>query len=71
MLVEAFVPGLAVEAFDVALLHRLARFDQQVLDAVSLRPRDEGPAGELRAIVCVHGARVATEACGLVQLRIT
>ena len=51
MLVEALVAELAVEAFDVAVLRRAARFDQDVLDAVLLRPGDEGAAGELRPVV--------------------
>lgn len=45
MLVEALVAELAVEAFDVAVLRRAARFDQDVLDALPLCPGDEGAAG--------------------------
>lgn len=67
LLVEALVAELAVEAFDVTVLHGLARIDQQVLDVVPFRPRDEGPAREFRAIVGPHGARVAAEAGRLVQ----
>ena len=51
MLVEALVAELAVEAFDVAVLRRAARFDQDVHDTVLLRPGDEGAAGELRHVV--------------------
>lgn len=58
MLVEAFVAELAVEALDVAVLHKPARLDQQVLDAMLLRPCDEGPAGELRTVVRAHRPRV-------------
>lgn len=67
MLVEALVAELAVEAFDVAVLHRLARIDQSMLDAVPLGPDNEGPAGELRTIVGAYDLRIATEARGLVQ----
>jgi len=41
MIVEALVAKLAVEAFDVAVLHGLARLDQQVPNAVPLGPGDE------------------------------
>ena len=49
--VEALVAELAVEAFDVSVLGRCARLDQDVFEAVPLRPGNEGAAGELRAIV--------------------
>ena len=42
MFVEAFVAKLAIEALDVPVLGRAARFDQDVLDAMLLRPGDEG-----------------------------
>ena len=67
VLVEALVPELAVEALDVAVLHGSARLDQQVLDAVLLRPCDEGPAGELRTVVGAHRPRVAAEPRSLIQ----
>src|SRR5690606_2424121 len=51
VLVEALVAELAVEALDVAVLHRAAGLDQQVFDPMVLRPGDEDPAGELRAVV--------------------
>lgn len=41
VLVEAFVAELAVEAFDVTVLHGSARFDQQVLDAMPLCRRPD------------------------------
>lgn len=69
MLVEAFITELAVEAFDVAVLHGLAGLDQQVVDAMPLGPGDEGPAGEFRTVVGANGARIATEAGRLVQRR--
>lgn len=42
VLVQAFVVGLAVEAFDVAVPHRAPRFDEEVLDAVLLRANHHG-----------------------------
>ena len=64
MLVEAFVAELPVEAFDVAVLRWAVWLDQDVLDAMLLRPGDEGAAGELGPIInqCVrrvdnHGSR--------------
>ena len=67
MLVEALVAKLAVEAFDVAVLHRTTRFDEQVFDAVLLRPCHEGTAGELRPIVSAHCFGVTAKARRLVQ----
>ena len=61
MLVEAFVAELAVEALDVAVLHWPARFNEPVLDAVSLGPSDEGAAGELRAVVGADRFGVAAD----------
>ncbi len=51
VLIEALISEGAVEAFDVRVLGWAARFDQDVFDAVLLRPRHECPAGELRAVV--------------------
>ena len=56
MFVQALVPEPAVEALDVAVLHRSAGLDQDVPDAVALRSADEGSAGELRAVVGAHGS---------------
>ena len=67
MLVEAFVAELAIEAFDVAVLHRPARLDQQMFDAMALRPGDEGTAGELRPIVGSYRAGITAEAGGPIQ----
>ena len=53
-LVRVLVTELAVEALDVAVLHRTPRLDQDVANAVCLRPGHEGPAGELRAVVGAH-----------------
>jgi len=61
VLVQALVAKLAVEALDVAVLHRPARLDQEMANAVGLRPRHEGPAGELRAIVGANGPWIAAE----------
>ena len=55
VLVEALITELAVEALDVAVLRRTARLDQDVFDAMPLRPGDERAAGELGAIVRAHG----------------
>ena len=67
VLIEALVAELAVEALDVAVLHGPAWLDQDVPDVVFLRPGDEGPAGELRAVVGSDGGRVAPEARRLIQ----
>lgn len=51
LLVQALVLELAVEALDVAVLHKPARLDQDMPDTMALRPSPEGAAGELRNIV--------------------
>jgi hypothetical protein len=61
LLVEVLVPELAVEALDVAILHRPAWLDQDVPNAMRIRPAPEGAACELRAIVSAHSLRVASE----------
>ena len=38
-------------------------FDEDVTDAVALRPCDEGAAGEFRTVVRAHGTRIASEGC--------
>src|SRR3954471_1645206 len=67
VLVQALVAELAVEALDVAVLHRPAGLDQDVPNAVPLRPRHEGAAGELRTVVGAHGRRVAAEPRRLIE----
>lgn len=67
VLVEALIAELAIEAFDIAVLHGSARFDQQVLDAVMLRPGNEGTAGELWAVVGAHGVGITAKTGRLVQ----
>ncbi len=50
LLVEAFVAQAAVEAFDGAVLLRLAGIDVMLLDAAVLGPLQDRPAGELGAV---------------------
>ena len=51
LLVRALVAQLAVEALDEAVLHRLARLDQQMPDfPCPMRPSHERPASELRSV---------------------
>ena len=57
-LVQAFVAQAVVEAFDVAILLRLARVDVVPFDAVRVGPFQDGLAGEL-------GSVVADDASGL------
>jgi hypothetical protein len=59
LLVEAFVAEFAVEALDISVLRRAARFIQQVLDAMVRRPRHKGPAGEFRPLIRADRFRVA------------
>lgn len=67
MFVEALIAELAVEALDVAVLHGLARLNEQVLYAMALCPTHEGPAGELRAVVGAYSLRIAAESGCLIE----
>lgn len=51
MFVEAFVAQLAVEAFDIAVLRRLAWRDEAVMDGVFMRPALQRQARELGSVV--------------------
>ena len=51
MLVEAFVPELAVEALDVRVLDGPPRPDEAQRDAVLIRPGIEDAAGKLGPVV--------------------
>ena len=44
MVIQAFVPELAVKALDVAVLHWSARFDQDMANAMGLCPAHERSA---------------------------
>ena len=66
-LVQVLVTELAVEALDVAVLHRAPRLDQDVANAVRLRPGHECPAGELRTVVGPHGLWVPAEQRSAIQ----
>jgi len=49
--VQTLVARAAVEALDVGVLVRLARFDEMQVDPVGVGPRVERPADELRTVV--------------------
>ena len=67
LLVQALVPELAVEALDVAVLHRPARLDQDVSDTVGAGPGHEGAAGERGTVVATNCQRVAPEDSCLIK----
>lgn len=58
-LIEKLIAHAAVEALDVAVLHRLARSDVMPLHADLAAPRQDGIAGELGAIVAHDHAQLA------------
>ena len=66
-LVQVLVPELAVEALDVAVLHGAPRLDQDVANAMRLRPGHEGPAGELWTVVGTYSLRVPAKQRSAVQ----
>ena len=49
-LIEVLIPELAVETLDIAVLHWAPRLNQNVTNAMRLRPRHEHSAGELRSV---------------------
>jgi hypothetical protein len=51
MAVQAFVPELAVEALDLAVLHWPAWLNQDVANAMGLCPALKRPAGKFRPVV--------------------
>lgn len=67
MLVQAFVAEFAIEALDVTVLHGSSWLDQEMANAMLLRPGHERPTGEFRAVVGTHRQRVATEGGSLIQ----
>src|ERR1035437_6656758 len=60
VLVQTLIPELAVEAFDVAILHRPARRDEVQLYSVLIRPPVQHLAGELRTVVDDHVLRFSS-----------
>jgi len=67
LFVEVLIAELAVEALDVAVLHRPPGLDQDVADAARLRPGHEDPAGEFRAVIGAYGQRVTPKPGRLIQ----
>lgn len=53
-IVQMLATELAIDALDVAFLHRATWLKQDVANAMSLRPGHEGPAGEFRSVVSAH-----------------
>jgi hypothetical protein len=61
LLVQALVAELAVEALHVGVLGRFARVVDQVLDTSGTGPGHEGPARELRPLICPDDSRAAAK----------
>lgn len=49
--VQAFVPEAPVKRFDVSVLIRLARLNEEQLNTPSVRPIQHRPAAELLAVI--------------------
>lgn len=60
MLVQALVPQPSVEGFDVNILIRLARLDQEQPHTTAMHPRQYRPTAELLAIVGSYRLMQAT-----------
>ena len=59
--IQAFITQLPVEAFDIPVLPRTARLDEQRLDARRSEPRLDRLASELRTIVAPDASRASTD----------
>ena len=59
MLVQAFLPEAAVEAFNVGVLRWLAGFDEIELNAMIVSPSVKRTAPEFRAVVHDQNVRVS------------
>jgi hypothetical protein len=70
VLIQAFIAGGTVETLDVSVLGRAAGFDQDVFDAVLLRPCYEGPASEFRSVIGSDFLRVCALAISLNTSRV-
>ena len=67
-LVETFVSEFPIEAFDEAVLLRLARRDVMLGDTCLVLPFQDSTTGEPRAVVRHDGLRLAIEADAAIQL---
>lgn len=67
MIAQALVAKLAVEAFDLAVLHRLACLDQQMSNVMPLGPGYERARGEFGPVIGVYRRGVAAEAGRLIE----
>ena len=68
LLVEAFVPEFSIEAFNEAILLRLARRDIVPSDTGLVLPFQDRPAGQFRAVVGHDGLRHAIKPNAAIQL---
>ena len=70
VLIQTLIAKGAVEALDVRILGRAARLNEDMFDAVFLRPRHERPASEFRSVVGSDFLRVAPkQGCTVQQAR--
>jgi hypothetical protein len=66
LLIQAFVSELSIETLDVAVLHRSARLNQNVANAMQSGPSQEGTACKFWTLVCANSNWVAPENGSLV-----
>ena len=66
--VQAFIPQPAVEAFDEAVLHRLAGGDEVPGHAAFPAPSEHGVGGKLRPVIRDEHAGLASKLDELIQL---
>jgi len=67
VLVQTLITKLAVEALNIAVLHWPPWFDQDVPNAMALRPGHEDAASEFRPVVSSHSQRISAEGGSTVE----
>ena len=66
LLIQAFVSELSIETLDVAVLHRPARLNQNVANAMQSGSSQEGAACDFRTVICANCNWVASKNCSLI-----
>jgi hypothetical protein len=61
LFIQTFVSELSIETLDIAVLHRPARLNQNVANAVQCGPSQEGSSCEFRPVTAGRGQVMKTE----------
>src|SRR5436305_1398230 len=61
VIVEAFISKLAIKAFDIRVLRRLAGSNEFEINAAGVSPSIQSSAGELRSLIGTNGTRQSSK----------